>query len=234
MPESNAEILDGRLLIVPGADPPHARRHAALAYLLSAHVAEGHAAAIDMLTRTSARSDFAPDASVYPTEPDVATGARRLEAIAFEIVSRQRLAISTRKARELARRGVRRVLAIVLERERVLEWDRRTGRWRPMHVDEEIADAALSTPLPVRALLDTARADEAVLRAIEARRPELLEAFEARAEARELRRGIARLCAALEIPLGPARRRRLERLDGEGLRSLADAIATSRRWPRGR
>ena len=39
MPESGIEILDGKVLSVPGANPPHARHHAQLAYLLQAHAA---------------------------------------------------------------------------------------------------------------------------------------------------------------------------------------------------
>ena len=41
MPGSAAEILDGRMLMAPGADLPHASRHAQLAYLLQAHTAPG-------------------------------------------------------------------------------------------------------------------------------------------------------------------------------------------------
>ena len=85
MPGSGIEILCGKVLKVPGADPPHATHHARLAYVLSAHVSPGFVAAVDMLTRTSADSDFAPDASVSQVrvqvsvvEPDktVASGPR--------------------------------------------------------------------------------------------------------------------------------------------------------------
>ena len=133
MPDSGIEILDGKVLSVPGADPPHAASHAQLAYLLRAHVADGFVATVEMLTRTSAVSDFAPDASVYPEGPDPRTGGRRLEILAFEVVSKQRLSVPTKKARELSRRGVARVFALVLSRQRALEWDRRLGRFRPMH-----------------------------------------------------------------------------------------------------
>ena len=144
MPESGIEILDGKVLNVPGADPPHARHHAQLAYLLQAHAAPGFVAAVDMLTRTSAVSDFAPDASIYPEGPDSETGGRRLEVVAFEVVSAQRLAVPTKKARELSRRGVGRVFALVLSRKRALEWDRRVGRFRPMHPEETIDDECLA------------------------------------------------------------------------------------------
>jgi hypothetical protein len=64
MPGSGIEILEGKVSSVPEADPPHARVHARLVYVLTAHVASGFIGAVDMLTRTSAVSDFAPDASV--------------------------------------------------------------------------------------------------------------------------------------------------------------------------
>src|SRR5688572_11201864 len=64
--DTRAEIIDGRLHFAPPADEPHATAHIDLAYLLRAHVAPGYRGAVDMLTRTSHTSDFAPDASVYP------------------------------------------------------------------------------------------------------------------------------------------------------------------------
>lgn len=67
-----------------------------------------------MLTRTSRQSDFAPDASVFPEERDPVTGGRKLEELAFEVASTQRLANATRKARGLAARGVRRVFCLHL------------------------------------------------------------------------------------------------------------------------
>lgn len=237
MPGSGIEILDGKVLSVPGADPPHARRHAELAYVLGAHIAPGYVSALDMLTRTDARSDFAPDASVYPEAKDPETGGRRLEVLAFEVVSTQRLAVATRKARALAARGVRRVFALVLSKDKALEWDLGSssppgGRWRPMHRDEVIQDASLASPLPVGALLDVARADEAVLAALEARRPDLVARIEARARADATRDAILGLCTVLDIRLTKPRLQRVNRASPHELTAIARAIRKHRRWPR--
>jgi hypothetical protein len=119
-----------------------------------------------MLTRTSKTSDFAPDASIYPEARDPETGGRRLEELAFEIVSKQRLGVATTKARELSRRGVRRVFCIALAKRLVLQWSAETDDWKPLGDSEVIEDRCLVRPVPVRALLDTTTADEAVVRAL--------------------------------------------------------------------
>lgn len=237
MPGSGIEIIEGEVVSVPGADPPHATRHSKLSYLLEAHVAPGFVAATDMLTRASATSDFAPDASVFPEGRDRETGGRRLEVLAFEVVATQRLTVTTKKARVLSARGVRRIFALVLAKETALEWDRgaaspRGGRWRPMHRDESIEAPALAAPLPVRALLDGARADEAVLAALEARRPDLVATIEARGEEKALRRTIESLCTVLEITLTGERQRMVRSASRAELERIAAALTRDRRWPR--
>jgi hypothetical protein len=244
MPGSGIEIVEGEVVSVPGADPPHATRHSKLSYVLEAHVARGFVAATDMLTRASERSDFAPDASVFPEGRDRETGGRRLEVLAFEVLATQRLALVTTKARVLSARGVRRIFALVLAKESALEWDRgaaspRGGRWRPMHRDETIEDESLATPLPIRALLDVSRADAAVLAAREARRPDLVDAIEARGRAAAsadgrllgLREAVESLCAARGVVLSAARRRRLRTADAAELVRVVEAIGRTGRWP---
>lgn len=240
MPGSGIEIVQGRVVSVPGADPPHATRHLTLGYLLGAHTAPGFVAALDLLTRAGERSDFAPDASVYPEGNGPRGSGRRLEVMAFEIVSQQRLGVSTGKARALSERGVERIIALVLGKGRALDWDRgasspTSGRWRPMHVEETIEHACLSRPLPVRALLDVARADEAVLAALEARRPDLVGPIEARGEARgearALRESVLVIADLLGLRMTPARRHRLAAADVSGLRALVAALRRDRRWP---
>lgn len=78
MPESRAEILNGRLLIAEPADEPHASAHADLDCLLRLHVAPGYRSASDMLTRTSRNNDFAPDASIYPASEGGRRSCRRV------------------------------------------------------------------------------------------------------------------------------------------------------------
>lgn len=179
MPETRFEIVEGKVCFVSPAEPPHASRHSKIAALLEAHVAEGYDATVDMLTRTSEKNDFAPDASVYRTEPDELTGERRLEELAFEVVSTQTLRDAGRKAAELCRRGVRRVFAIDVERRRALEWSTRTAGWQILASTGVLEDPALAVPLPVAALVDTAKADDAVAAALLARKnPVLMQALE--------------------------------------------------------
>src|SRR6185436_18018507 len=77
-PDTPYEIIDGELIYVPPADPPHGMRHAKLAALVEAHAADDFIVAVDMLTRTSKTSDFAPDVSVFPAARDPETGGRQL------------------------------------------------------------------------------------------------------------------------------------------------------------
>src|SRR5580700_11639282 len=68
-PETRIEVLDGKKIVTMPADPEHATKHIEVAAVVKAHVAKGYTAAVDMLTRTSKTSDFAPDVSVFPSAP---------------------------------------------------------------------------------------------------------------------------------------------------------------------
>ncbi|HEU4537582.1 MAG TPA: Uma2 family endonuclease [Polyangiaceae bacterium] len=177
-PETRVEFLHGVELFAAPADAPHATTHARLAYVLEAHVAPGYQAAVDLLMRTGAASDFAPDASIYPEGNDPKTGGRRLDELAFEVADKQALSVPTKKARELVRRGVRRVFCLLVAKQSVLEWSRETDGWRPVGESERLEDRCLVRPLPVRALLDAAASDEAVVGALRARQvPAMVEAL---------------------------------------------------------
>ncbi|HWO17718.1 MAG TPA: Uma2 family endonuclease [Kofleriaceae bacterium] len=189
VPDAGYEIDDGKLILVPPAEEPHANRNAKLATLLEMHAAADFDVAVDMLTRISANTDRAPDASVYPMARDPRTGGRQLEHLAFEIVSTESLGHAAGKARGLAGRGVRRVFAIDVERARVFEWSRELDSWSILDVTAAITDPALAVPLPVGALLRTAKADDAVAAALLAKRNPVLEAALDSAEARGEARG---------------------------------------------
>src|SRR5690606_30910146 len=135
-----------------------------------AYAARGYNVASDMLTRTSAKNDMAPDASVYPAARDPRTGGRQLEELAFEVVSTERLGHAATKARRLAERGVRRVFAIDVERKRALAWSRRTDGWEMLPVGGVIEDPALALPLPIQPLVEAVKADDAVARALLAKK----------------------------------------------------------------
>jgi Uma2 family endonuclease len=165
-PDTRYEMLEGRLVHVSPADPPHGTRHSKVSALLEAHTGLEFTVASDMLTRTSEHSDIAPDVSVFPSAPDPETGGRQLEQLAFEVVSTQSLGNAGGKAAQLAARGVRRVFAIDVERSRVLEWSAGLSTWSVLDPAGHIDDPALDAPLPIEALVGTARADDAVARAL--------------------------------------------------------------------
>jgi Uma2 family endonuclease len=190
-PDSRYEIFDGELIYMPPADPPHATRHVQISVLVEAHAAPQFEVACDMLTRTSRIDDIAPDVSVYPEAPDPRIGGRQLEQLAFEVVSTESLGHATRKAAKLAARGVRRVFAIDVERSRALEWSTVLGTWCPLDAAEHIDDPALAVALPVASLIRSARTDDAVARALLAKRNSVLEAARAQDRAEGLARGRA-------------------------------------------
>ena len=191
--ESRYEIIDGKVSYVAPADEPHGSRHSKISALLEAYAADGYDVASDMLTRTSEKGDMAPDASVFPRARDPQTGGRRLEELAFEVVATERLGHAAKKARALVARGVRRVFAIDVERRRALTWSKGTNTWEILASESTIEDPALALPLPIRALVDAVRTDDAVAAALIARNnPVIFEAVragEARGEARGALRG---------------------------------------------
>jgi hypothetical protein len=127
-----------------------------------------------MLTRTSHTSDFAPDASVFPHGKDRETGGRKLEELAFEIVSKQRVSRVNRTARLLRERGVRRVFAIDVKKERALEWSTTTNSWQILPSSGVIEDRALVRPLPIEALVTATVTDDAVALALLAKENRVL------------------------------------------------------------
>ena len=166
MPECGFEIVGGEVFAVSPAHEPHGSCHSKLSALLEAYAGPDFNAASDMLTRAGPREDFAPDGSIYPIARDLATGGRQLEVLAFEVVVTESLAHAGRKAASLIRRGVRRVLAIDVERGRGLEWSTATDGWEILGADAVIDDPALVAPLAVRDLVSAGRADDAVARAL--------------------------------------------------------------------
>jgi hypothetical protein len=188
------------------------------------------------LTRTSEIDDLAPDVSVYPDAP-AATGGRQIEELAFEIVSTQSLGHAGRKAKKLVDRGVRRVFAIDIERSRALEWSRALDSWRVLDDAEHLADRALAVALPIEALIRSAKADDAVARALLEKRNPVLESARAqdRAEAKQdglaegLAEGFARGTGETLIAMLDARGIALDLTDRERIRRERDP-ATLARW----
>ncbi len=170
-PETRVEILDGKKIITMPADRAHGTKHSQTDRVVGAPMAEGYEIAVDMLTRTSKTNDFAPDVSIFPSAPDPKTKGRRLEELAFEVTSKQRLKVPTDKARKLIQRGVRRVFCVLVKQGRVLEWSRATGGWATMLETATIQDRCFVRPLPVAALLDATRADDEMAAALLVKQP---------------------------------------------------------------
>lgn len=201
-PESRAEIVEGKLVFAPPADEEHAVPHATLAYVLSAHVKHGFNVAVDMLTRTSKDNDFAPDASVYEAERNPETGGRKLEQLAFEVVSEQPLSVQTTKARELTKRGVRRIFCLVIKKGKLIEWSHETDAWSATPL-ESIDDPCFVKPLPSAALLRAASSDDAVIAALAAKRHPAIEQLREEGREEGLRQALRGVFAARGLPLGP-------------------------------
>jgi Uma2 family endonuclease len=191
-PETRYEMLDGELVYVSPADDPHARRQAQLCALIEAHIGLAFRVASDLLTRTSKVDDFAPDVSVYLKARHPETGKRQLAQLVFEVVSTQTLANAARKAGKLAARGVRRVFAIDIERSRALEWSATLGTWSVLDSSGHIVDPALEVPLSIEMIVREARTDDAVARALIARRNPEFEAASATTRAEGRADGLAK------------------------------------------
>jgi len=215
------ELLDGVRLMTPPAYEPHATHHSDLHYILRAHVAEGFFVAIDMATRTTEDTNFAPDVSIYPAARDPLTGGRQFEALAFEIVSEQSMAVPTRKAITLLQRGVRRVFAIKLRArsQSLLEFHLDTNAWITLAPGTRITDPTLALPITVNDLLRAAQADGAVARALLAREvPEVMAPIieqRHRAELAEARADLAEARAEQERVRAEQERERAERAEQE-------------------
>jgi len=174
-PESGKEMFNGEVREALPAGPLHSRQHCRVDFVLSAYVAPGYGADTDLLTRQAAEHNFASDTCIRRNGIDPDTGDRYLEELAVEIKSTQRIGALEQRARVMAERGVRRIFAIPVRGDDagrdvvagpVVEWMAAEERWRIYGNDERIEDSCLSAPLPVRALLDAAAADDAVVQAL--------------------------------------------------------------------
>jgi hypothetical protein len=173
-PETREQLLRGRRLVAMPAKPPHGDRHFRLDYVIGAHVKDGYVGSTDLLTRSAERSDFATDTCVRREGIDPTTNTRYLEELAFEVVNEQSLRDITEQAEDLSARGVRRLVAIFVKKGEACEWSAKKGEWKRLDPEETFSDPTLARPLRVRELLDAAEADNAVVRALLAKKNPLL------------------------------------------------------------
>jgi len=234
-PETREELVRGRRVHALPAEPEHADPHSLFDRVIGSHASMGFITSADLLTHASQGSDFATDVCVRKGGTDPRTGNRYLEELAFEVVHTQSRRRMTTRAKDLTQCGVRRVFAFFVKTGEVCEWSPRKRRWLPLDLDGTISDPALVRPIPVRALLDAAVADDAVIDALDAkgnpRLAEIREASYAKGRAKGRLEAIETACELLTIPLGPLERTQLAALDDAGLATLLARVKAERRWP---
>ncbi len=228
-PPTRWEIVEGRLVYQASAEHPHATANVRIDSLLHEVVHPDYEVATDLLTRVAKTSNFASDVCVLRRGIDPETDARHLEELAVEIVDAQSLKRVSQRARLWARRGVRRIFAVVLKKDQVREWSRELDEFVVLDPDASIDDPVLARPIPARALLDDAVAkrihDEP---RIAAREQGLREGREdGLREGREdgLREGLVQAIVGVAEMLGePCDRAELDALDLPGLRAHFDRL----------
>ena len=230
-PETREEMVRGRLVLAMPALEPHADRHHELDFLTRGAVAPGYVGATELLTRAGEGSQFATDTCIRREGIDPATNHRYLEELAFEIVNEQSLGDITVRAEDLSARGVRRILAIFVKRGEVREWSAERNDWLTLDPSSTFEDRTLVQPIPVRALLDGAAANRAVVRALYAKQEPAILEIKAEGITEAITEAIMALCTALHIPLDEPRRAAIEALDVAGLQALLVTLGTERRWP---
>jgi len=152
---SRIELIDGREVIDVGALPPHADAQALTGFLLAAHVLHEYVVATELLTRSAVDSDFATDVCIRKRGVDPETGSRYLEELSFEIVNEQSMTDVTGKARNLDRRGVRRIFAIFVKTGEIREWSKTSGEFVRLDMQGMFDDPVFVRPIAVKALIDS-------------------------------------------------------------------------------
>ena len=264
--ESGQEMIRGQIVRAAPSYAPHADRQVDIAYVLRASVASGYVASVELLTRTAHDYDFATDACVRKAGTD-SQGHRYLEELSFEVKHTQSNTSLKDRARQLVRRGVRRVFAIHVRGDKsgghervkagpVKEWSPDRQEWHELSEALDIEDRCLARPLNVRALLNAAEADRAVIQALAAKGDPTLAKLTADSYDRGrsdgydrgrsdgydrgrsdgllqgLRRTVRELCELLAIELTPDRQGHIDSLDAEALERLCTDLKQNRCWGR--
>jgi hypothetical protein len=225
VPESRAEIVRGERVQASPARPGHGDTHTRLDAVVAANTAPGYVASTDLLTRRSQHSDFATDTCVRKAGRNPATGHRYLEEISFEVVFTQTMGEASERARDVVRHGVRRMFGLFVTetypdsdtdgqlRIQVREWSSERDAWIEVDAADQITDPCLCIPLPIKALVDAAEADNAAVRGLEARGTPALEQIKNRSfrsgEIEATRANLVEVLVQRGIELTPDQRARI-------------------------
>lgn len=121
----------------------------------------------------------------------------------------------------------------------IKEWSRENERWVELADNDAIDDPCLSRPIAIRALLDAAAADDAVVEALAAKNNPALERYKrdsyqtGKRDALEasLRQHLRDLASAYDVELTARRLRHIDRLDIDGLQDLRNHLMAHRCLP---
>jgi Uma2 family endonuclease len=212
------EVVDGQVYELAPANEDHGTEHFHLPTVLGAALRPEYKGAVDLLTRPKAKSNHAPDVSIFPRARDEQTGGRRVEELIFEVLDTESLAHVTAKTRALIARGVRRAFLVDVTDRSIHEWSRDDDGWRRLDDAAAITDPCFVVPVPVRALLDELLGDDTVARSLlQKNNPVLAAALSAGFE-HQLRRRLGRSLTDAE------REGLLARLAAEGPEAVGDAV----------
>jgi len=197
------EVVDGQVYELSPANEDHGTEHFHLPTVLGTALRPEYKGAVDMLTRPKAKSNHAPDVSIFPRARDAQTGGRRVEELIFEVLDTESLAHVTAKTRALIARGVRRAFLVDVTDRSIHEWSRDDDGWRRLDAADAITDPCFVVPVPVRALVDELLGDDTVARSLLQKNNPVLATELQRARAAAQRAGI-QLVRRLERRLGRA------------------------------
>jgi hypothetical protein len=224
-PGTRYEVFEGERVYVSPARPGHGDMQNQLDAVIRHHAATGYKASADLLTRRGEDSDFATDVCVRRQGRNPATGHRYLEEISFEIFFQESHEYARTRARKVLASGVRRMFGI-FARERypdsdvddvvdytVAEWSSERDDWRVLARGDVIADPCLHLPLPIEAIVDVLASDDAVARALLAKKNRVLAAQEARVRLADARAYLFGILELRHVVLDAAQRARIETCD---------------------
>ncbi|MCP3996404.1 MAG: hypothetical protein GY722_15300, partial [bacterium] len=194
--EFGEEVIDGVRMECLASDAEHADPQLRLGTLVEVCLHKGYVASTELLTRVETESDFATDVCVRRQGVDPETAGRYLEEISFEVANTQtRENLEEVRVPKLLRSGVRRIFAVLVPEDEVLEWSVEDGGWKGWTRGEAIRDRVFIQPLEVEAILDAAAVDQLVSKAqLTKKEPHLMGVIkerEARGEARGRADGLA-------------------------------------------
>jgi hypothetical protein len=101
------------------------------------------------------------------------------------------------------------VFAIDVARQRALEWSAEQQAWRALDRNSAITDRALAAALPVEALVHAAKADDAMARALLAKKNPVLEAALAAKQLSGKAEALLAVLAARGLPVSATERARI-------------------------